>query len=133
MDGVVVASVATAVLTRELSINRGFGPVMASASVSLFFGIAYSALGYAELVDARLAETIPLAAMGSSFIGMSSKEALPSILLVAIAGLLFSFVFLFSSPVFAGLGGSLGIAACTSVVAVRGMMMLLRIAGLYKQ
>lgn len=126
MDGMVVASVAAAVLTRELSINRGFGPVAASASVSLFFGIVYYTLEYIEIVDAQLAETIPLAAMGASFAGMSSKKAVPSHAWVAISGAIFSFVFLFSSPVFAGLGGWLGITACVSVVAARGIMALLK-------
>lgn len=129
MHEIILASVAAAATTYELNNNRGFGPVAASASVGLLFGIAFYFLGAAGFIGPQLAESIPLAAMGASFAGMSSKKVLPDHLWAAVSGAIFSFIFLFSSPVFAGLGGELGIAACVSVVAARGMMAVLKYTG----
>ncbi|MBU4245458.1 MAG: hypothetical protein ABIF85_03390 [Nanoarchaeota archaeon] len=126
MYEVIIASIVAASITYELNNSRGWGPVAASAAVALFFGVIFYVLGATGFVDGQLAETIPLAAMGASFAGMSSKKAVPNHMWIAVSGAIFSFVFLFSSPAFAGLGGGLGITACVSVVAARGMMMLLK-------
>lgn len=126
MYEIMLISIAAASITYELNNNRGWGPVAASAAVALFFGTVFYTLGAAGFIDGQLAETIPLAAMGASFAGMSSKKAVPSHAWVAVSGAIFSFVFLFSNPVFAGIGGGLGITACVSVVAARGMMALFK-------
>ncbi len=123
MYEIIAASIAAAVITYELNVKRKLGSVIASAAVGLFFGAVYAALGSAGFVEKDLAETIPLAAMGASFAGMSSKEVMPGHGWIALSGAVFSFIFLFSSPVFSGIGGGLGISACISVVITRGAIL----------
>jgi len=117
-------SIIAALITQHISIDWKQGPVIASASVSLVFGVISLFLP-AEMFGYNielLVKSAPVAVMGVSFAAMSSGKMIPSKKLMAVAGAVFSFVFLFASPFFQGLGGGLGTTACISVIMTLGMV-----------
>lgn len=129
MYEVIITSIVAAIITYELNVNRGYGSVMSSSVVGLTFGILGLLFGAGNFVGEAAAKSMPFAAMGASFVGMSSRKVIPSHIFIAFGGAIFSFVFLFSSPLFAGLGGGLGITACIAVVATQGLMIFLNMLG----
>jgi len=121
---ILLLSVVAALITQHISINWKQGAVKASAAVSLVFGLAFyflpsEMLGYnLEL----LIKTAPVAVMGASFAAMSSAQVISNKKLMTVAGIVFSFVFLFASSFFQGLGGGLGTTACVTVIITLGMV-----------
>lgn len=117
-------SIIAALVTQHISIDWKQGPVIASASVSLVFGVTFFFLP-AEMFGYNIeliVKSAPVAVMGASFAAMSSGEMIPTKKLMVIAGAVFSLVFLFASPLFQGLGGGLGTTACVSVIMTLGMV-----------
>ncbi len=115
-----VISILSALLTYEIGTVRNKGAVRASAITGLIFGVPAYLAPAAGIALGALAP-IPAAAMGASFVGMSSTKAVPSRIWIAASASIFSAIFLFSSPAFAGNGGGLGISAFISVIAVIGI------------
>jgi hypothetical protein len=113
---ILATSVVAALLTQELSIPRRFGAVRASAIVSLIFSLViYIFPGNNTVL------VMPPVAMGASFVAMSSRKVIPNRKWMIIAGLIFSFVFLLTSPSLEGYGGVLGTGACVSVIMAVGL------------
>lgn len=99
-----LAVVAGAALTYWLSVDAGFGPVVASAAVGLAAGVAL------PRVDS--------AAYCGSFVGMVSPAVFPDIGLVAAAGLASGALFVAARGAFDGFGGKLGTTALFGVLVV---------------
>ncbi|UHQ98270.1 hypothetical protein HYG81_19540 (plasmid) [Natrinema zhouii] len=95
VDALVVAT--AAVVTYELSIHAGLGPVRASALIGLVVGLAL------PQVDG--------AAYCGSFVGMVSPAVLSSLGGVAIAGTVAGLAFVAATDVFGGFGGKYGALA----------------------
>jgi len=117
---IVVASILSALLTYEIGTARNKGAVRASAISGLAFSIPVY-LAPAAGIAAGAFAAIPAAALGASFVGMSSSKTVPSRAWVATSAVIFAGIFLFSSPAFAGNGGGLGISAFISVMATIGI------------
>jgi hypothetical protein len=107
---VVVAATAGAVAAFLLSVRFDYGAVVGSAVVGLVAGLlAPPTLG------ASLGGSVAAAAFAGSFVGMVSETRLPSVSLVATAGLASGVVFVGVMPFVGGSGGKLGtiaFAAC---------------------
>ncbi|MBD2421907.1 hypothetical protein [Cyanobium sp. FACHB-13342] len=122
--GVVIAAVASPLLTHWLSERCALGPIQGSALPSLLVGLLL------PLLAAPLGITPqPLAVvwLGSSFVGMTAHERLgrhPQAMLIAM-GLLFALFSLSFEPRLAGIGGDLGATAAVSVFTVLGARRLL--------
>lgn len=117
---ILAISILSALFTYEIGTVRNKDAVRASAISGLIFGLpAY--LAPAVGIAAGAFAPIPAAAMGASFVGMSSAKAVPSRFWIAASAAVFSGIFLFSSPAFAGNGGGLGISAFISVMATIGI------------
>lgn len=115
---VMLYAVAAALATYYLSVRRGRGPVMASATVGLAAAILLPAL-YGEL-----GSTLAITAFCASFVGMSSAERLPGARWTALAGLACGSMFMFTTPWLGGAGGKLGTIAFGSAIAVSSMARL---------
>ena len=109
-----------AVLTRVISIRLKHGPVMGSAIVVLAAGLLLPVI-HPE-VGMQLAVMVTCA----TYAGMSSAERIPNEAYMALAGLIAGMIFIFSQPFIQGAGGKLGTTAFGSVIAVRGMMVLVK-------
>lgn len=123
---VLFASISAALLTYEIGTVHKKGTVRASAVASLLFGVPFFLAPAAGIMPGAFAQ-IPAAAMGASFVGMSSMRTIPSRIWIAVSASVFSFIFLFSSPVFAGNGGGLGTNALVAVIIALGTKKVLNI------
>lgn len=111
-------SIIAALFTHDIGTVRRKGVVRASAITGLVFGLPVYLLS--STIPASFS-VLPAAAMGASFVGMSQIGAIASRFWVAVSAVIFSGVFLFSSPAFAGDGGGLGTAAFVSVIITLGI------------
>lgn len=112
---VMLYAVAAALATYYLSVRRGRGPVMASATVGLAAAILLPAL------YGGVGSTLAITAFCASFVGMSSAERLPGARWTALAGLVCGAMFMFTTPWLGGAGGKLGTIAFGSAIAVSFM------------
>jgi len=117
---IIAYAVVATVVTYWLNHDRGRGPVMASALVSLVGGLVLPAL------DAVHGPTLAVMVMCASFAGMSSRERFPRGGLMAVVGLVAGAIFIYSMPTLGGAGGKLGTIAFGSALAVQGYAGLLR-------
>ncbi|MEF8786979.1 MAG: hypothetical protein V5A45_13675 [Haloarculaceae archaeon] len=105
----IVAATIGAVAAFSLSVRYDYGAVVGSAAVGLAAGLlAPPAFG------PGLGGVVAAAAFAGSFVGMVSETRLPSLVLVAVAGLLSGLVYVGVSPIFGGSGGKLGTVAFTA-------------------
>src|SRR5690554_5604033 len=98
-----------AVIAFILNNNFKMGIVVGSALPSLIFALAVVLLE--KYLSIRFVEEAPVIFYGAAFIGMASHKILSSYFLIGIAGLLFTFIYLHTSPYFDGFGGALGTTA----------------------
>ncbi len=113
---VLVALIATP-LTYYLNVIRGHGAVLASGFVGLLGGLILP-------IIPEIGGTLAVVAICASFAGMSNKARCPSIWMLSLAGLFIGVIFVYSAPVFGGVGGKLGTIAFGSIMAVYGYMSL---------
>jgi hypothetical protein len=69
-------------------------------------------------------KNIPLVFIGTSFIGMVSSKVQGSYFRLAVAGILFSSVYINKSHFFQGFGGALGTLAFISLLTTMGVLIL---------
>lgn len=113
MNITLLASLFGALSTFWLSGHRGFGPIRASALLSLVVSLAFLSMP----LEPSDAQNIAACFYGGSFVGMTARSK-AWVSQIAIAGLLFGLIFYFLSPLLPGMGGALGVSAFLSVVAV---------------
>ncbi|MHA6246634.1 hypothetical protein ACXYMU_01770 [Pontibacter sp. CAU 1760] len=110
----IATGIIAALCTYALNVKLHQGPVRASAGLSLAVGLLF--YFFPHLLPAYLTQHIPVVFIGASFIGMVSSNVVSSYLLIGTSGFLFSLIYLNTSSFFAGYGGSLGTAACISLL-----------------
>lgn len=103
-----------AICTFFVNVRLQQGPVRASAVLSLVVALFFRF--FPHLAPAYLAQHIPVVFIGASFIGMVSAKVVSGYTLVGVSGLIFSVIYLNTSRFFTGYGGSLGTAACISLL-----------------
>ena len=110
-------STIAAIITYSISIRLKQGPVIASGLIGV---VAGALLPLISLFGVTLA----IVAFGASFVGMSSQKRLYDERFIAVAGILFGLIYIFSAPYFTGAGGKLGTIAFASTLSVGGIKML---------
>lgn len=111
----VIASIVGAVLTRIISNIKDVTIVQASSVVGLLFVVFF------DYETFSLSPYIALCGFGASFVGMSSKQQIPNIILVGIGGAVFGILFYLESSLFGGFGGKLGTTAFLSSLFIIGL------------
>ncbi|PWH85018.1 hypothetical protein [Brumimicrobium oceani] len=105
-----------------LNNNFKMGIVVGSALPSLIFALII--LPFETYLPALFFTESPVIFYGAAFIGMASNKVLSSYFLIGIAGLLFTFIYLFTSPFFDGFGGALGTTAALCFLPVWAISLL---------
>lgn len=98
------------------------GAVRASAALSLFVGLFF--YFFPELFSEYLTHHIPLVFIGTSFVGMVSKNLLHNYWSLGISGIIFTILYIQTGPFFEGFGGALGTTASISVIVILGVSIL---------
>jgi len=107
-----------ATLTHFVSEQLRFGAVKASALLSLIVGLFFYA--FPNVLNIYLTAHLPIVFVGTSFIGMVSSKTLKSYTLLAIAGTLFTVIYIHKNNVFDGYGGALGALAFMALLTTMG-------------
>jgi hypothetical protein len=113
-----------ALIAFMLNNNFKLGIVVGSALPSLVFALVIK--GIEGFLPLTFATEAPVIFYGAAFIGMASNKILSSYSLIGIAGLLFTFTYLFTAPYFAGFGGALGTTAALCFLTVWGLSLIKR-------
>lgn len=111
-----------AIIAFILNNNFKMGIVVGSALPSLVFALLVVA--FKSFLPELFATEAPVIFYGAAFIGMASNKILSSYFLISIAGLIFTFIYLFTSPFFDGFGGALGTTAALCFLPVWGISLL---------
>jgi hypothetical protein len=114
MVGLIITSVAAALLTYTFVDRIKWSPVKSSAILSLFFASCTMMLNSYFPFEHELYSVY---FFGASFVGMSSKNTINS-LGITLAGLLYGFMLYVCKDYFSGIGGALGSTACITVIVV---------------
>jgi len=116
---IVISGILGAALTYYVSARFKQGAVRSSALLSLIVGLFFYC--FPEILNAYLTKNIPIAFIGTSFIGMVSSKAKGSYFRLVVAGILFSIIYINKSHFFEGFGGALGALAFISLVTTMGL------------
>lgn len=92
------------------------GAVLGSAVPSLFVALTF--IVFPNLIAKEISDQIALIFYGAAFIGMASDKIISNLSLIAVSGLEFSFIFIYSSSYFKGYGGALGTTACVCFLTI---------------
>ncbi|SHK25032.1 hypothetical protein SAMN04488007_2526 [Maribacter aquivivus] len=106
---IIVTGILGATMTFYISHYHNQGPVRASALLSLLVGLFF--YNFPDLMNTYLTKNIPVVFIGTSFIGMISTTTRRSYIHLAIAGCLFSIIYINKNNLFQGFGGALGALA----------------------
>ncbi len=116
---IILTGILGATLTFYLSTELRQGPVRASALLSLIVGMFF--YFFPNILSSYLTINIQIVFIGTSFIGMVSPKAMKSYKRLALAGSLFSIVYINNNNLFEGFGGALGALALIALLAAMGM------------
>ena len=119
-----ITGMTAALATWCVSVLFKFGPVAASAGLSLIVSLFF--IVFPDLISPYLTRHIPIVFFGASFGGMTSPTIINSRLLIAFSGLVFSLIYLNASRFFAGMGSGLGTTACISVLVMYSVKNVLK-------
>ncbi len=119
---ILIASILGVVLTFYFSTKLKHGAVRASAGLSLIVGLFF--YFFPAVLSPYLTHNIPLAFMGASFVGMVSEKIIRNYWVLALAGSIYSILYLHTGSYFEGFGGALGTTASTSVIVIMGIIIL---------
>jgi Sec-independent protein secretion pathway component TatC len=114
----IITGIIGATLTYFVSEHLRLGAVKASALLSLVVGLFFYV--FPDVLNMYLTEHLPIVFVGTSFIGMVSSKTLKSYTLLAIAGSLFTAIYITKNHVFDGYGGALGALAFIALVTTMG-------------
>ena len=110
----IITGIIGATLTFFISEKLRQGPVKASALLSLIVGLFFYC--FPELLSPYLTKHMQVVFIGASFIGMVSSSTMKSYTLLAIAGSLFTIIYMSKKNVFDGYGGALGTLAFVALL-----------------
>ncbi|CAM4248537.1 hypothetical protein [Gillisia hiemivivida] len=119
---ILITSILGVVLTFYVSTKMEHGEVRASAGLSLTVGIFFYL--FPAILSPYLIHNIPLAFMGASFVGMVSEKIIHNYWVLALAGIMYSILYLNTGSYFEGFGGALGTTASISVIVIMGIGLL---------
>ena len=108
-----------AICTFHVNEHLKYGPVRASALLSLGVGLLF--YFFPNVLNPYLTRNIPVVFTGSSFIGMVSSNVVSYYFTLFIAGILFVVIYLNASLFFKGYGGALGTSASIALMATLGL------------
>lgn len=100
-----------AVITWFLNHTMGLGPIIANGIVGILVSI---------LLSPKLAGAYYV----SSFVGMSSSNIIPTMVVAGIGGMIASFIIVFSTDIYGGIGGKGGTIATISTLLTKGILYL---------
>lgn len=115
---IIIAGIIGSVLTFYISQKFQQSAVRSSALLSLIVGLFF--YYFPEIFNAYLTKNIPIVFIGTSFIGMVSSKVQGSYIRLAIAGILFSSIYINKSHFFEGFGGALGALAFIALLTTMG-------------
>jgi len=118
----IITGILGSTLTFFVSEQLRLGAVKASALLSLIVGLFFYI--FPNLLNSYLSEHLPIVFVGTSFIGMVSSKTLKSYTLLAIAGTLFTVIYINKNNVFDGYGGALGALAFMALLTTMGFAFL---------
>jgi hypothetical protein len=118
---IVIYSIVGAVLSQIINLRLKKGAVLGSAIVGLIGAILL------PTVHAEISAVLATIVICASFAGMSTYGRVPNEGYMAIAGFFIGVVFIFAQPYLGGGGGKLGTIAFGSVIAIRGMLDLVKL------
>lgn len=110
-----ITGILGATLTYYVSEELNQGAVRASAVLALIVGLFF--YWFPNVLSSYLTNTIPIVFIGTSFIGMASPKGSKNYLLLAIACVFFSVIYVNKSHFFNGYGGALGTLAFITLIA----------------
>lgn len=116
---IIISGILGATVTFYISDKLKQSAVRSSASFSLIVALFFHF--FPEILNAYLSKNIPLVFIGTSFIGMVSFKVRGSYFRLAVAGILFSTVYINKSDFFEGFGGALGTLAFISLLTTIGV------------
>lgn len=116
---IVLSAALAAGLTWLLADYKKLGAVCASSIVGLIGGFAL------PLLIPMAGSYHATAVFCASFVGMVSRERMPKLWMVVLAGAVAGAIFQFSASLFGGIGGKLGTIALASVLSVWGYSAIL--------
>ncbi|MDH7914547.1 hypothetical protein [Winogradskyella sp. SYSU M77433] len=119
----IITGILGAVLTFYISENKKQGAVRASALLSLIVGLFFYC--FPELLNPYLTKHIPIVFVGTSFIGMVSSKTVANQKTIALAGILFTIIYINKNEVFEGYGGALGTMAFIALLASMGFVVFI--------
>lgn len=114
----IITGILGATLTYFISEQLRQGAVKASALLSLIVGLFFYC--FPDVLNPYLTKHIQIVFVGTSFIGMVSSKTLKSYPLLAIAGTLFTIIYISKNHVFDGYGGALGALAFIALLTTMG-------------
>ncbi|WP_405368467.1 hypothetical protein [Nonlabens sp. Asnod2-A12] len=106
---IVLVGILGSVLTYYVNEHLKQGAVRASALLALIVGLFFYI--FPDVLNEYLSKSIPIVFIGTSFIGMVASHSKGSYLRLALAGILFSVIYLNKGNFFNGYGGALGTIA----------------------
>ena len=121
---ILITGILGAILTYYVNHNLKQGAVRASALLSLIVALFFYV--FPNMLSTYLTINIPLVFIGTSFIGMVSLKINYSFVIMAIAGFLFSVLYLQKNNLFNGYGGALGALALIALVIVLGTAIIFK-------
>lgn len=123
---IILTGIAAVIGTFYTSTNLNTSAVRASAGLSLI--VAAIPLIFPNLLSNYLEIHIPAVFFGASFVGMVSKDLLSNYWLLALAGIIFSLLYINTGSYFEGFGGALGTTASISVILTLGINSVTRVS-----
>ncbi|MDO6438937.1 hypothetical protein Q4534_16060 [Cyclobacterium sp. 1_MG-2023] len=108
-----------AILTFIVSEQLEQGAVRASALLSLIVGLFFYC--FPDLLNPYLTKNIQIVFIGSTFVGMVSSNFMSGYTRLALAGSLFSIVYINNSGFYEGYGGALGALALIALLSTMGI------------
>lgn len=120
---ITLAGILGATLTFYISEHLKQGPVRASSLLLLSIGLFF--YFYPTILSPYLTKNIKIVFIGTTFIGMVSLKTKGRFIQLAVAGCLFSLIYLHKSHLFDGYGGALGVLAFNALLATLGFSFLL--------
>ncbi|MFI8606578.1 hypothetical protein ACIGCP_19075 [Cellulophaga baltica] len=119
---IIITGIFGATLTFYFNERLKQGTVRSSAMLSLVVGLFFHL--FPELLNPFLTKNIPVVFIGGSFIGMVSFKAKGTYVILVIASIIFSCIYLHKSQFFNGYGGALGNSAFIALLTTMGISVL---------
>jgi hypothetical protein len=120
---IIIVGILGSVLTFYICEKFEQSAVRSSALLSLIVGLFFYC--FPEIFNAYLSKNIPIVFIGTSFIGMVSTKVQGSYFRLAVAGILFSSIYINKSHFFEGFGGALGALAFIASLTTMGVFDLI--------